>query len=282
MAKIDLFQCGSIEAFIQWRMKTGSSWKLLDPLPKPVIQHGQTCKLYALSVAMGWQYTKCKGAIPIPPPARKRDISYGYNPKIFQQQPQSQQQQQEKSVASLRKQAKEKYGSKVGEVYDHRTLLALAKENGFGQSRVIASNADEYVSHLKTEIDRNNAPVVFFDVSSQGEPIDVNSEREHGAVLGGYYVEKNDQLNFILLQWGEYFHVNASELLKSAGQLSLSRKPEIFSKLWGDWSNSPLGTLIASPEDIRKANPPVSEEGTFRYKILIVAPDEAPQPKKLP
>ncbi len=121
MPWIDLDKYESVANYIKEHLHADASMQLLDPLPKAIRQHGQTCKIYALSVVMAWLHSKYADILPPPPPARKCDQIL---PESF-------------IGRSLRKQAKEDFGSEVGEIYDYRTLLALAKQNGFTNARAI-------------------------------------------------------------------------------------------------------------------------------------------------
>jgi hypothetical protein len=263
MPFINLEQYGTVTGYIQSVSHPDFPSRLLDPLPRPILQHGETCKLYALSTVMQWLHGKYPDAIQLPPPARKQDNTF-WSERLYGRN-------------SLRRQAKENFGSRVGEIYDHRTLAELAKRNGFDNVRIINSANADYLLHLLDEIDKGNAPIVFYDVSTDGEgvPILGNSEREHAAVVAGYYVNQKGSLDLILLQWGQYYSVCAGDLLRSANQLNENRQPEQFYKSKSGWHVAePL--LVAAYSLLCKTatgKAPVSTaDANFRNKIIVLDP----------
>ncbi len=144
----------------------------------------------------------------------------------------------------------------------------------------LESKHAEYVTNIKNEIDRGNAPIIFYDVSEDGRgmPVKVKSQREHAAVLAGYFTHaRNNELYFIMLQWGEYYAVNARKLAASANQLSIPRTPEYFYKQSGDWEEgSYLYVLLTSCfYKTRAAYGTGDNEANFRNKIIIL---DAPEP----
>jgi hypothetical protein len=181
-----------IKEFIKLSASPDAQVKLIEPLPKALEQHGQTCKLYALSVVMNWRYISTKTAKKMPPPARKRDSKAP-------------------GQMSLRKEAKQ-YGSKIGEIYDPEILIEIAKNHGYENSQLIEVSANDYIANLQNAINANHPAIVYFDADpTNGDPIYSNSAHEHSAVIVGYYTDARDRLQFIANQWGGYYALDAKK-----------------------------------------------------------------------
>lgn len=120
------------------RTNTGYQYQLGLPII-PQVQHGQVCKLNALSVVLN-SLNKFRG-MPVPLPIRKNDGEYSY---------------------SLRQLAKEKYGSQVGEIYSAKTLAAIAADNGYYKSTIYTEEQfDNYVDRIISAINASEAPIIF-------------------------------------------------------------------------------------------------------------------------
>ncbi len=261
MPIIDINFFGSIDKFIENSKQANSPSILLTPLPKPIEQRGHTCKLYALSMVMEWLFIRDNQSIAtMPPPARKSDR------KTIEK--------------SLRKEVKS-LGSKVGEVYDHRILLQLAKNYGYQDSCVYDCNGDKYNEVLKQELAAGNAPIIFFDVNkNNGHPDMANSLNEHAAVVIGYFTDKLNELCYIIMQWGKYYCVHANDTIMSTNQLVEIREPETFVKIGKDWRQ--VGDRFDIDNQVNNAvrndlykkmvfsNKSESALGTFKNKILVI------------
>lgn len=200
-----------LEAFLRQQCQQAV---LLATTPEYIaMQNGQTCKLYALSHAMA-VYQKF---IPNLPAARKADVATSAR----------------SSVASLRRQAKTRYESVVGEVYNPYHLERLAKNNQMTGTRVHQpKSSTDYINRIKKSINHNHSALVFFDVSVSGShfgnPIKKRGEFEHAAAVFGYCHYKKE-LYFIVGQWGEFYLHKAVAIAESAMQID-KRIPEIFYK----------------------------------------------------
>lgn len=253
----------SVKTYFEQNKSTEAISKLLEPLPKPILQHDHTCKLVAMSVVMEWLYMQHSDVLPVPPPTRSRD--------------------RQVQGKSLRKEAKA-HGSEIGEIYDHQVLLQLAQKHGYETSHIVNvanGKSNDYINNLKCEIDNNNAPIVFFDVDPRtGEPIYLHSQREHAAVIGGYFTNIQGKTCFILLQWNGYYCVHAEQLQASANQLADNRAPETFfkiDKLWrqeGDRNDNDasLSRAINARSYARKvvAGNPSAPGTSFKNTIFVL------------
>jgi signal transduction histidine kinase len=265
MPQIQLKIAESVHDFIQ-KNYPNAVIRLLHPLPKAIAQYGQTCKLYALSVAMNYAFTK-NPVQHIPPAARKRDILSG-----------------KKTTPSLRKSAKA-LGSQVGEIYDGTTLLQLATQNGYQESAIIEPDNEHYVETIKAQINQDEAPIVFFDVNPEtGEPENQESSREHAAVVVGYFVNEA-QCQFILAQWGNYYYVDAGRLRDSANQLARIRKPEEFYKLGGLWRQTGdrldvQQNLLSQIDKLTRKVVTKPVDFSFKNKLLVIK-SSSPEPAQV-
>ncbi|WP_133137618.1 hypothetical protein [Legionella rowbothamii] len=235
------------------RTNTGYQYQLGLPII-PQVQHGQVCKLNALSVVLN-SLNKFRG-MPVPLPIRKNDGEYSY---------------------SLRQLAKEKYGSQVGEIYSAKTLAAIAADNGYYKSTIYTEEQfDNYVDRIISAINASEAPIIFFDVNNEGDPTYLASNREHAVVVAGYFTSNESQLCFIVSQWGKYHWIKAEDVFVSTSQLSSSRPPETFFKYEAGWFDLyskrffPPNAFEKPPSDRRKAHELPMEDGGLKNKIFIV------------
>lgn len=112
----------------------------------------------------------------------------------------------EESSYSLRQLAKEIYGSKVGEIYSAKILAAIAADNGYDKSTIYTEEQfDNYVDRIISAINASEAPTIFFDVNHEGDPTYLASNREHAVVVAGYFTSNENQLCFIVSQWGKSY-----------------------------------------------------------------------------
>lgn len=257
------------DALIKRLINTGSidlskENKVLYPVPTPLKQYGECCKLYSTVMAMLWLH-ETDSALPQPPPTRKRDASSAYAEKN-----------------SLRYQAKHPasevgYQSQVGEIYDVNALSQLAIDNGFDKSRVTHSDSKaEYIQALIDFIDKGYAPVVFFDVGFETKgPESLAGKHEHAAVIAGYCYALDGRRLFLASCWGAYYLYSADDLYNSTSQLMLKREPERFFKdkdASHQWA-SVGGRYPQTPDHEmlwRSGVAPTSEDATFRGKILCI------------
>jgi hypothetical protein len=248
---------GSVSEYIKVNSDTAEQSRLLDPLPISLVQHGQTCKIYSLSTVMNWHFMN--GTDKLPPPARKRDRGTLGD--------------------SLRKQAKN-LGSQIGEIYDYRILLELARNNGFFNSEFIDCSTDTYLQQIKNQIDLGNPVITFYDANNvTGDPLQLNSQREHSTVIAGYFTNLEGRLCFIALQWGAYYYLDAFTLMASANQLADEREPETFYKISKDWrqkgdrrdNDDGLNLAISTKSYSRMVVGKKPElASSFRNKILVI------------
>ncbi|CDZ76838.1 hypothetical protein BN59_01114 [Legionella massiliensis] len=220
----------------------------------PQIQHGQVCKLNALSVVMN-SLNQFRG-MPKPLPLRKNKGEFTY---------------------SLRQHAKEKYDSQVGEVYSAKILASIAKDNGFVNSSIYREDKfANYVARIISSIGNDEAPIIFIDIDKDGEPTNLSGNREHAAVVAGYFFSKENELCFIVSQWGNYYWMKASDVYMSTSQLSESRAPEVFFKYDIGWHDvysmkfHPPEIFVKPPSEKRKAKELPPEDGGLKNKILVI------------
>lgn len=235
-------------------VKEDKAFVFLNPPPKPILQRGECCKIYAARTVMQWLYETDPAHLQ-PPLVRKGDSHY------YQQ------------ALSLRAQAKKNFGSKVGEMYNSQDLVNLAHKNGYDTSHLV-EDEDHYIQSIMDCLHQGNAVIVFFDLDylTWGPGL-YQSKHEHAAVVFGYYHDKDNQLYFVSTYWNHYFYFKADALKKSAAQLALRRIPENFYKMNGEWYSDQgrhqLNHLNKLP--FRKGEINTSISGTFRNKILIIS-----------
>ncbi|KTC91249.1 hypothetical protein [Fluoribacter dumoffii] len=232
--------------------ESGFQYKLGLPII-PQTQRGQVCKLNALSVVLNSLHQFRD--MPQPLPIRKNKGQY---------------------TDSLRKHAKEDYGSQVGEIYSASTLAALAADNGFINSSIYTENQFEhYVERIISAINKDEAPIIFYDIDPAGEPAYFSSNREHAVVVAGYFISKERELCFIISQWGKYYWAKAENVFSSTSQLLTSRTPEKFFKYESGWCDVysmrflPPEFFTNPPSQQRQAQE-VPKEGGLKNKILVI------------
>ena len=187
--------------------------KELFPLPVFDGFIGFNCRTYAIASVMRWLY-ETKRITQAPFPARKKDfIDY--------------------TGLSLRKIAKNKYHSAVGEIYNIEDLAALAEENqDISAKYVTCSSENDYINLIIDAINANQAPVVFFDVCIQtGLPNKFNGKYEHAAVVVGYTIHPDKTVTFKVGQWETYYEFNAIDLYQSSAQLNVEHEPSSYFKV---------------------------------------------------
>ena len=192
----------------------GYLYKLLHPVVDAQPQRGQICNLNALSTVLNW----LSRAYAMPKPFKLRK-------------------EQDPAISySLRQLAKEKYNSKVGEIYSAKTLTALAYDNGYENSTIFTLDSkDDYLAKIISLINAGEAPIIFYDVDLDGNPTKMRSNREHAAVVVGYFISKFNELGLIITQWGSYYWVKGEDVFESTNQLSTCRMPEHFYRYNNDW-----------------------------------------------
>ena len=108
-------------------------------------QHGQTCKLNALSTAINAMSTRLGLSKPLPVRGHSRTTS------------------------SIRQLAKAKYHSVVGEIYSPIPLRSIAINLGYPNSTIHGIRSfDDYSQVMIAAVNKGEAPIVFFDVSDDG------------------------------------------------------------------------------------------------------------------
>ncbi|WP_133131340.1 hypothetical protein [Legionella yabuuchiae] len=175
-------------------------------------QRGETCKLKALADAM--QQASCRFNC--------------YRPPLYKEK--------QRDVVSLRQIAK-RLGSVVGEVYSAEMLQRICEEAGFVGEFYNPYNEDEWIETVCLLIDKNLAPIIFYDVDTspterKGYARIGDGKNEHAATVVGYYRTELDETRFILTLWGDYYDMDAMELaLSSCYALADRREPETFIKV---------------------------------------------------
>ncbi len=234
------------------KTSTGYEYKLgLSVIPQ--VQRGQVCKLNALSVVLNSLHQVHN--MPKPLPIRKNS-SNDY---------------------SLRQLAKERYGSMIGEIYSATTLAKIAADNGYEHSTIVtAKDFQDYTRTILVSINAGEAPILFYDIDLQGDPAQVESNREHAVVVVGFFLNKNRELGFIVSQWGGYYWAKAEDIYLSTNQLNPNRTPEVFYKYndgWYDLYNTRYyspSLFSMSPLERRQASPLPPEDGGLKNKVLII------------
>ena len=230
------------------------------PQAVPIEQSGSTCKLVALRVAA--QQCAARTGRLAPPPVLQRDQA-ARDPR-----------------GSLRAQAKQRYGSRVGEMFRAEDLVELAKDNGFDRSRVIECDAASYLPTLKALINANVAPVVFYAVDTSTEqPIMHNGWNEHAATVTAYSQTREGFTDFMMVHWGDFIPAAAEALAESTASLPRERSGEVYMKKaltpgttprWYDLSF--MGAV--SPQDAEIDGHPLrSSDGvpeSLRFKVVVV------------
>lgn len=235
------------------RNEIGFQYKLGLPII-PQVQQGQVCKLNALSVVLNSLHQFRE--MPKPLPLRKNKHEYTY---------------------SMRELSKEKYKSQVGEIYSAKVLAAIAADNGYPDSSIYTENQYSlYVGRILAAIEKDQAPIIFYDVDQNGEPALYTSNREHAVVVAGYFMNKHQEECFIISQWGKYYWVKAADVFASTSQLSKSRTPEIFYKYDSGWHDlysarfAPPELFTKAPTERRTANEVPKGDGGLKNKILVI------------
>jgi hypothetical protein len=202
------------ETLSSWLEENNFDYKLgLKIIPQR--QKGQICKLNALSTVLN-SLSALDERYPKPLPIRKNGGQYAY---------------------SIRQHAKEHYGSQVGEVYSATTLKALAEENGYRCS-VFTGGFNSYTDIIRQAIDRGEAPIIFYDINDEGDPAELDGNREHAVVVVGYFNHDMEGACFILSQNGGFYWARVNSILLSTIQLSSCRAPEAFFKYDQGWVDS--------------------------------------------
>ena len=154
---------------------------------------------------------------------------------------------------SLRQLAKQN-GSVVGEVYSLEMLRQTCFDAGYESAVCAPQNTDDYVKELENLVDRNLAPIVFFDMDlskkRHGLPYIGDGSNEHASVVLGYYRNTSDETHFIVTQWGRYYDFDGMELaLSSLHSLKEKREVETFTKRINSHTNSSLWVLKSKDYD---------------------------------
>jgi hypothetical protein len=166
-----------------------------DMLPK---QHGWECQVTALSGVLNWLY-QSGFIIEKPIVFRKR-----FDPD---------------ATTSLRKIAKERFRSTVGELNSVYDIVKLAKIHPeVTASYITCTNLDDYVSAIINAVDHNLAPIIFFEGSGSGQPVIDRHNNDHAAVVIGYHFDEVGFLKFTIAQWRREYEVTAEDLFDSTNQ----------------------------------------------------------------
>ncbi|MCX7120604.1 MAG: hypothetical protein NTZ67_02330 [Gammaproteobacteria bacterium] len=198
-------------------------FRRISPLPalSDTEQHGETCKLFALSCLMDHHIQKQTASLNV-------DSAAHANPKPFLHK-------NKREGHSLRAIAKKHTGSTVGEMYSIDALKKTAEIAGFSMTAHVATNEDDYIAHLKQLIDQNKAAEVIFNVNTKGNDVGmpcVNTEsyNEHAATILGYIKDKGGNTQFIAYHWGQCWVFDGKLLAQSALSLQESSPVETFAK----------------------------------------------------
>ena len=247
MSRIDLSSLPGeslLHKLLQYFKKVGADLKKGFHIVRPEVlgrepQRGENCKLTALSEALEQAAFK----------AKKPHLALYKN---------------KKHLMSLRKLAK-KQGSVVGEMYSVQSLVATAKEAGFDMDVFSHTNEDDYIEQLKILVDKNLAPMVFYDLDRarcrEGFPYIGDGRNEHAAVVVGYYKNCFDETHFIVTFWNKFYDFDGIELALSAcHSLVERREEETFKKL--SEKDAEVQDLLAIQDD--------ALEGKFSGLLLAV------------
>lgn len=231
-------------------------------------QRGETCKLKVLADAM--YHTSSKTQTSCPPLYKNKNSNVFY---------------------SIRQLAKAS-GSAVGEIYSLNQLVSICEYADFEATTYAPYNEDDYIKQICGLVEKNLAPMVFFDVDlTSGErygcPSIGEGKNEHAALVVGYYKNQQDEVRFLVCQWDSYYDFDGMELaLSTMNSLKENREPETFKKV-KDLEGSTLWVLdskiSAYPEVLpvfaRKAKPKPADEQSLKGKIMVVlGPKPKPQP----
>lgn len=190
-------------------------------IPTPIMKNhdGYDCKVYAVSGVLDWLH-KNKFIAQSPLPARKHDYANYHGD-------------------SLRKLAKSKLESAVGEIHNIDMLVKLANHHSEVNANYYQANTyEEFVNHLVEAIHQEQAPIVFYDINtnwdSTANPISASGKTEHAVIVVGYEKDHENQLtNLLISTWDDIFPINAKELFHSSAQLPTERsKAEIYNKIY--------------------------------------------------
>ncbi len=122
-------------------------------------------------------------------------------------------------------------------MYSIESLIKTCNSAGYEAETYAPYNEDEYILQLQNLIDKNLAPMVFFDLDltpmdRYGFPRIGDGENEHAAVVVGYYKNEYDETRFVVNHWGEYFDFDGMEpALSACHSLVEKRKVETFCKV---------------------------------------------------
>jgi len=245
--------------YIESNADLEKSRHITDPIVLPVVhQRGETCKLVALENSIAHAAHKAKS----------------YYLPLYKDKTHSR---------SLRQIAKE-FGSIVGEVYSLEALVRICETAGYKSETFAPLDEEAYISQLEQLVDKNLAPIVFFDVDVNpgpniGSPQIADGKNEHATNIVAYYKDHLNKTHFIVTQWENYFDIDGMELARSSfNSLVAKREIEKFVKvltpsgstLWElkEFANE-FGEIM---EDIaeRTSLPMTDADTPLRGKILVV------------
>ncbi|WP_133128115.1 hypothetical protein [Legionella nagasakiensis] len=222
-------------------------------------QRGETCKLKALADSM--QHAAYKAHATRPPLYKDR-----------------------RYVGPSLRQLAKIHGSAVGEVYSLEMLLAICHDAGFSATTYAPFNEDEYILQVSQLVDKNLAPVVFYDLDKTpgeryGFPRIGDGSNEHGATVVAYYKTQYDETRFIVTMWGRYYDFDGMELALSACHSLVERRtPETFVKCMDTLMGKTCWILNKNrfhPAYLRTAHEMKPSDTPLKGKILVVT---GPQP----
>lgn len=252
---------------------------------RPQKQHGLTCQINALSMAMQWLHQTYQTAKPFP--VRKQ--FYANDDKSNPDR---------KNQLSLRNIAK-KCGSAIGEMYHMEKLREIAQRNGYSHVDIVDAtdpkngeiNPNQYLSTLIKAIKNGEAPIVFYNSDIHGDPFHEKSNTcEHAAIIIGYFMHQNENIGlcFFAMQSYVYSWIPAKNLIASTNALSTKREPATYYELphlAGKWTSFELAKTLEKkyadspnlffkeathPRQAPLQGIPQNEDEAARNKILIV------------
>lgn len=138
--------------------------------------------------------------------------------------------------------------------------LAIAEANGFSASKTKSINTETYLSNIQRLVDSGVSPIVFFDEdAATKEPALLKGAHVVSALVVGYFHDKDDALQLLILRNGEYFEVSANLVAASAFQLPVEKNEKGF-----------RGAIvqIEHPDFSTRLAPTVAQEQAYYEAVL--------------
>lgn len=204
-----------------------------------VMQRGSTCGLYALEWVLS---VRVKG---IPAPKATQDKQRNPVDPLH---------------PSLRKLAKQKHFTAIGELFRVDDVVALAAEYGVPAVKKNVLTRDELFKEIKTAVDGDNVVLVPFCVENPAGFPQQTGEGAHWCAAFGYADGTSVDLRRVLVtHWGQYFEFDVDSLQRSNACIA-------------DWQKQDWGKDLVSPLDYDEV-----QKGKVYKKVVTIQAEKLSQ-----